>query len=123
MISRFEIVLGTIIFLACACLMMAIILATGAHADPLPRGLGHPTGKDHWYDKSCCDKRDCEPVELGAIKEAPGGYVVHYLASSGKEVRGFIKRGSSGDRTSQDAQEHACAPTDMVVCIYLPRTT
>jgi hypothetical protein len=121
--SRFEIVLGFLITAATACLLMAVIIAAKAQAADLPRGLGHPTGANHWYDSSCCDKKDCEPVEPGAIKEVPGGYYVHYLSSRGIEVRGFIHRGSSGDRSSQDGMEHACAPTNMAICIYLPRTT
>ncbi len=122
--TRFEIVLGLLITAATACLLMAVIIAASsqARADDLPRGLGHPPGKDHWYDNACCSKRDCEPVEPGAIRHLPDGYMVKYRTSRGHVAEGFIPKNATGVRVSKDAQEHACAPSDKVVCIYLPMT-
>lgn len=67
--------------LAAAALVAAFLMA--AHAEErTPRGLGHPPGDDlHWYDNGCCNRRDCEPVEDGAIVRTENGYRVRYWAS------------------------------------------
>lgn len=98
-----------------------LLLAPLAKADEvIPRGLGHPhEGGVHWYDGGCCSMADCEPVEPGAIVQTKDGYQVRYLTSRGKIATGFLPHGSSSIRQSRDAQEHACAPTDRVICIYI----
>lgn len=94
--------------------------ATAAQAQYIPRGLGHPSGSSHFYDNSCCSKRDCEPVEPGAIRQTATGYYVRYMTSRGHLAEGFLPYGASGIKPSRDAQEHACAPMDKVICIYIP---
>lgn len=105
-----------------AALVAAFLCAPGVVRadDVIPRGLGHPKeGGVHWYDGGCCSRRDCEPVEQGAIVVTKDGYQVRYLTSRGQIATGFLPHGASGIRQSKDAQEHACAPTDRVICIYI----
>lgn len=121
--NRFEVVLFLLITGAVACLMaLLILMASQVRAEEIPRGLGHTMGEEHWYDNSCCSRRDCEPVEFGAIRHTPEGYVIRYMTSRGYIAEGFLARNASGVRVSKDAQEHACAPQEKVVCIYLPMT-
>jgi hypothetical protein len=98
------------------------LFVTPAMADSIiPRGLGHPQGSQtHWYDTGCCSQADCEPVEFGAIRETPEGYAVKYLTSRGFIAEGIVPYGSSGVRPSRDANEHACATRQRVLCVYLP---
>ena len=114
--------LAILIALCIFCLAMVVWLKT-AGAEDLPRGLGHTTGIDHFYDASCCDLRDCEPVEAGAIVPEPGGFRIHYLTSAGREANGFLTFGSSGIRISKDGREHACAVGALAVCVYIPAGT
>lgn len=103
-----------------ALVLMLLGLATPAMAqDAIPQGLGHPNGAAHWYETGCCDKRDCEPVEFGAIVETPEGYSVKYLTSRGFVAEGFLKHGNSGIRPSRDKDQHACATTQRILCIYI----
>jgi len=88
--------------------------------EAIPRGLGHPPGAPHWYDRGCCDLRDCEPVEPGAIRQTDKGYYVRYLTSRGFVAEGFLPYGHTGIRPSRDGQEHACSTTQRILCIYLP---
>lgn len=70
-------------------LLTLAAMASDARPEQIPKGLGHPPGADHWYDFSCCDKRDCEPVEQGAIVVMPTGLSVRYLTSEGEIATGF----------------------------------
>jgi len=105
-------------------LFLLIALIGGSSAaeaqEAIPRGLGHTPGAEHWYDRQCCHDRDCEPVEPGAIRETPEGYVIRYMTSRGYIAEGFLPYGHTGIRSSQDGREHACAPGERVVCIYIP---
>jgi hypothetical protein len=80
----------------------------------------HPgAGQPHWYDRSCCDMRDCEPVEEGAVTPLDNGdYFVRYHTSNGFIVERLFKRGSSGIKQSKDEKDHACAIGSTVVCVY-----
>lgn len=119
--TRFEITLGLLISLAAACFLMAIfIMAKAVRAEDLPRGLGHPAGADHWYDSGCCDKRDCEPVEPGALRKIDGGYAVRYLTSRGFIAEGTVMERTGGVRPSKDGREHACATSQRMLCVYVP---
>lgn len=110
-----------IIGFAIVAALILVFLGVTAFADErIPRGLGHTGHGAHWYDNSCCHNRDCEPVEPGAITMTKDGYRVRYLTSRGHIAEGFLPFGASGIRQSQDAQEHACAPFDKVICIYIP---
>lgn len=100
-----------------------MFLAGSVCADEIiPRGLGHSSDAPHWYETGCCDRRDCEPVEAGAITATPEGYRVRYLTSRGFIVDDAIPYGSSSIRPSRDAREHACARPGRALCIYLPMT-
>lgn len=98
-----------------------LALASNASADEnLPRGLGHNNNPAHWYDAGCCNMKDCEPVEPGAIRETPQGYYVKYLTSRGFIAEGLVPYGSSSIRPSRDEREHACSIAQRVICIYIP---
>lgn len=104
--------------------MMVAALATmacSAVADEIiPRGLGHPSsGAAHWYESGCCNQKDCEPVETGAIVVTREGYRVRYLTSRGFIAEGLLPHGSPAIRQSRDSQEHACANPYRVLCIYI----
>lgn len=94
-------------------------VAVGFAEENLPRGLGHIDGTIHWYDSGCCNQRDCEPVEAGAIRLTENGYVVRYLTSRGFVAEGVIPQDSSNVRQSRDKREHACANPSRVICIYI----
>lgn len=99
---------------------IAMASAANAQEANIPKGLGHPNGGVHWYDTGCCSRKDCEPVEPGAIVLTPEGYQVRYLTSRGFIAQGFIPHGSSAIRQSRDGQEHACAITsERIACIYI----
>lgn len=106
-------------------LALLTLAAMSSHARPdtLPKGLGHPPGADHWYDMSCCDRRDCEPVERGAITVTPTGFRAKYITSNGVIAEGDLPFGVPGIRASKDGYEHACAIGKRVVCIYIPAGT
>lgn len=92
-----------------------------AMADELPRGLGHPKDGSHWYDRQCCDNRDCEEVEAGAIVRMPNGIKIKFRSSRGHVAEGFIPWGASGLRASQDGREHVCSYNNGATpCAYLP---
>lgn len=97
-----------------------LCLTTAAEAQEIPRGLGHGSNPVHWYDTGCCNLQDCEPVEPGAIRQTEQGYHVRYMTSRGFVAEGIVPYGSPAIRPSRDHQEHACATTQRVLCIYLP---
>lgn len=101
-----------------------VLMAGSALAQDLPRGLGHPQDGSHWYDRACCDDRDCEQIEPGAITRTDAGLVILYRSSRGHVARGFIRWGATGIRPSQDGKEHGCSyPDGRVPCAYLPPET
>ncbi len=103
-----------------ALLTLGVVICSTARAQDIPRGLGHPaSGGAHWYDSGCCNKKDCEPVEQGAIVVTKDGYQVKYLTSRGFVTEGFIPHGSSSIRQSKDSQEHGCANPTRLLCIYI----
>ena len=63
-----------------------------------------------------------KPVEPGAIVHTADGYRVRYLTSRGFIAEGFIPYSDTSGkiRPSRDAQDHACATSQRVICIYLP---
>jgi hypothetical protein len=107
---------------AVLCLLASLVLPANPvkAQEGIPRGLGHTPGADHWYDRQCCHDRDCEPVEPGAIRQTKEGYFIRYMTSRGYVAEGFLPHGHTGIRSSQDGREHACAPQERVVCIYIP---
>ena len=68
-----------------------------------------------WYDKDCCDNRDCRPVAKHDEPEAimhgnEPAYRFHGLIFIRKQFR-----------KSQDERFHVCIrPTGLPLCIYLP---
>ena len=104
--------------------IMAAIPAIPAIAQDLPRGLGHPNDGSHWYDRACCDDRDCEQLEPGAVTRTATGLVILYRSSRGHVAKGFLRWGATGIRPAQDGKEHGCSYSDgRVPCIYLPPET
>lgn len=95
-------------------------LTCTAHADGIPRGLGHGSNPVHWYEIGCCQIDDCEPVEPGAIRQTADGYHVRYMTSRGFVAEGIVPYGSPAIRPSRDHQEHACSTTQRILCVYLP---
>ena len=93
-------------------------------ADDLPRGLGHPTDGSHWYTRDCCDQRDCEQLEPGAITRTENGLVIRYRSARGHVAEGFLQWGATGIRASQDGHEHGCSySSGRVPCVYIPPET
>jgi hypothetical protein len=90
-----------------------------AFAEELPKGFGHPNaGEKHWYDAQCCGLSDCEAVPDSAVSESASGFAFHYQTFAGKEIRGFVKRGT--EKTSKDSRWHACTMPSGVRCAYRP---
>ncbi len=98
-----------------------LAMTTPALADDLPRGLGHPTDGSHWYDRTCCDQRDCEEVEPGAITRTDAGLMVKYRSSRGHVAEGLLFWSGTGIKPSRDGKEHACSYNNgKVICAYIP---
>ena len=109
------------IMVVVAILAILAIMATPALDDGIPRGLGHPqAGETHFYDMSCCNQTDCEPVEPGALIRTPEGLRIRYMTSGGVLAEGFLPWGSTGIRPSKDGREHACAIGSRAACAYFP---
>lgn len=101
-----------------------LLLSTSAVAQDIPRGLGHPNDGSHWYDRTCCDDRDCEQLEPGAITRTPTGVKIMYRSSRGHIARGFLPWGAPGIKSSQDGHEHGCSyESGLTPCVYLPPET
>lgn len=104
-----------------AVLALLIMTAPVLAQERIPRGLGHPMdGDEHWYDRSCCDRRDCEPVEPGGVVLLENGDVrVRYWSSAGRLAERLFKKGEMGIRQSKDNRDHACEIMGRPVCVYL----
>jgi hypothetical protein len=85
---------------------------------------GHPmAGEPHWYDRDCCDMRDCEPLPSGGtVEDVPGkGLRVRYTSAiNGLEINGIIPY--SRIRPSRDGNIHPCQipPMQSIRCLYMP---
>jgi hypothetical protein len=71
-----------------------------------------------WYDRDCCDDKDCRPSPPGEITVVPGGYEFR-LNGTGKVH--FYGIGDAHLRLSQDGKFHACVIhySDFPRCIYV----
>ena len=72
-----------------------------------------------WYDRDCCDEKDCRPSPLGEVTLVPGGYEFR-LNGTGKMY--FYPIGDPHLRPSQDGRFHACPIhyQEIPRCIYTP---
>jgi hypothetical protein len=104
--------------LAVIAFAVAGVLNTSAFAEDVPKGLGHPNGiaAPHWYDSACCNKRDCEPLPVAAVKMVAEGYHVRYRASLGLLVDVLVPWSEA--KVSQDGQNHGCSNPVKFLCFY-----
>jgi hypothetical protein len=72
-----------------------------------------------WYDKACCQDRDCHPVACERIVATHGGF--EFTDYSGAVY--FFTRDKM--KSSQDGDCHACVhqETHTGLCLYLPVRT
>lgn len=83
-------------------------------------GCIHDAARAHdWYDRDCCDAKDCRPSPVGEITLVPGGY--EYRQEGTGPVH-FFKIGDPKIRNSQDNRFHACPILYQQIprCIYVP---
>lgn len=80
-----------------------------------------PAHSMSWYDASCCNNFDCEPLPPEAVEDVSGGWRVHYLAKRGLPVDAFVPAGK--ERDSQDGRFHGCATPIRFLCLYVPRVS
>lgn len=97
------------------CIFAALTVAAVVAALPSP---AHSMS---WYDASCCNNFDCEPLPAEAVEDVSGGWHVHYLAKRGFAVDVFVPTGK--DRPSQDGRFHGCATPIRFLCLYVPRVS
>lgn len=76
----------------------------------------HGVNAVDWYDKACCDNRDCKPVDGKPEPEA----VIHGDKPAYR-YRGLVFTQDKFKR-SQDERFHVCIQPHMGIplCIYLP---
>jgi hypothetical protein len=76
-----------------------------------------------WYDRECCDARDCEAMPTGGtVEDVPGkGLRVRYKSAiNGYLIDGIIPYAKI--RPSRDGQIHPCQvpPLQSIRCLYMP---
>ena len=95
------------LLVAALLLGIAFLIAGKASAQDasIPRGLGHPSDHQSYFDGNCCNKSDCEMIPDNAISETADGWRVRYWTNNwgGRVVEGFIKRG-------QERMSKRCSP-------------
>lgn len=96
------------------------LIAPEASADSVPKALPH-SETDHWYDNTCCNRMDCEPIPFDAVYETETGYRVDYLSARGFEVHRNVE--TRLIKHSQDGRFHSCATPWAYYCLYVPSTT
>ena len=79
--------------------------------------IASPAIAHDWYDKGCCDDRDCHP-EQGRVVSTPKGYLVERLGE-------LVPYGSKKIRRSQDKRFHTCEypytyDQSTIRCLYVP---
>ena len=72
-----------------------------------------------WYDPTCCNNLDCEPIPFEAVEDTPKGYHVRYLAKRGFAVDVVVPYDKI--KHSQDGRFHGCATPDRFLCLYVPK--
>lgn len=109
--------------------MLKLILAlfmSAAHAEQpaqpaMPPHIHGVTVPD-WYDRDCCDNRDCHPVDDQKEIEAETYLdqpTFRYTPRDGSPSVLFPKN-STKWRPSQDERFHVCVFQGMPLCIYIP---
>lgn len=79
----------------------------------------HTPAQSHgWYERACCDERDCEPLPLDAVTLTPQGYHVRYISMNGNAIDQVVPRARV--RPSHDGGYHGCAVATLVICLYVP---
>lgn len=69
-----------------------------------------------WYDKDCCDERDCRPATPEEVQVVPNGFTVRY--------KGMVRNFSRTEfRPSQDGRYHICVTPVIIRCLYVPGGT
>jgi hypothetical protein len=76
-----------------------------------------------WYDASCCNNRDCGPLQTFLLIEEAEGYRVKYVSPiTGNEIEGFVRYRDV--KPSRDQNWHACeTPQKTVRCLYGPMSS
>jgi hypothetical protein len=75
---------------------------------------GGPAAAHEWYSSTCCDGRDCAPVERAAIERRGDAFLV---VATGEA----IGRGDARIERSLDGRFHRCVfPDGRTRCLYVP---
>lgn len=81
------------------------------------------TDPKHWYPSNCCTARDCDKLDINALRETKDGWWVHFVSEKFGEVNEFVARRHA--RPSQDGEFHGCWRLDRAVkprmiCFFEP---
>lgn len=78
-----------------------------------------------WYDRDCCDDKDCRPARPDEVVTVPGGFLVTVTMDAVTETH-FFTKGDPKVRFSQDGRFHVCVnhygkgtPLSWY-CLYVP---
>lgn len=77
--------------------------------------LSSPAHGHDWYDRDCCDTRDCHPIDAARVQIVQDGYLL--------DGKWLYTWGENGLRPSQDGGYSTCDPYPDVKprCLYVPR--
>lgn len=87
-------------------------------------GLAAPAAGHSWYDRDCCDDRDCRPATPQEVKVTPEGFLVT-VTLFGKTESKFFPKNDPKVRMSQDGRFHVCVANYGTAvfswyCLYVP---
>ena len=77
-----------------------------------------------WYDKNCCDDRDCKPSPEGSVKVTQQGYLVY--PQNGLERPVLVPFRDERIKGSADNGYHTCVVSSemskdgWIRCLYVP---
>lgn len=76
-----------------------------------------------WYDRDCCDDRDCRPAAPDEVQVNPTGYLVTVTIDGFTASKQF-RKDESAVRMSQDGRYHVCVQrfgqSISFYCLYVP---
>ncbi len=106
---------------------LLLLLVCGMMTPVVAQDHRHGVTVPDWYDKNCCNQRDCRPV--GPDEPAPvpfiapphygyplGGAAYRWASPTGVELVFY----RSQFKASQDERYHVCYNGPITYCIYVP---
>lgn len=85
--------------------------------------VASPVAAHDWYERECCDTRDCAPVPTATIQWTEQGWVIEVPAGGHPMLR-RSRRYLVPDRQtrpSRDGGWHLCIAAGVLLCTYRPQ--